>query len=128
MKEKLMIIMTVLYFGMGLNCMADGKPETTTSTPIDFILRNNSGTTYRSLVPSPHAYYYSKENMIELDCLYLGEVDVYIINSDGNVVAEDSFNSEFVTTFTIDTPETPGVYWIILNSTIMYAEGSFSIY
>ncbi len=127
MKAKAILIIILSYLIVGVDCFADDDKNKQTAETLDVLLRTHLKKTARSLIPSVQACYYLNLGMIELEAIDMGDVDVYIVDASGNVVAEDSFNSDFMTTTTIDTPEISGTYWLIIDSSAIYAEGTFII-
>ncbi len=127
MKQKLIFILTLFFSMISMNVFADDNKPESESVPVDVIIRRNIHTISRSLIPSPEVNYYPNVNLIELTCWDMGEVDVYILDSYGQIVEEDTFNSDFIPTVTMDTPTSSGTYWIVFESQAIYAEGIFIV-
>lgn len=64
---------------------------------------------------------------IELMCDGTKETSVYIVDSKGEELSYDSFNSEMTSYYMVDVPQTPGTYYIIVDSPVLYAEGAFVV-
>ncbi len=121
-----MSILVLFNLWFGLNSKADEQRKPSTE-PIDVTLLTHVKTIHRNLVSSPEAIYYPVLNVIEIECQDFGEVSVYIIDSEGKAVAERTFESDFIATTTIDAPQVPGTYWLVIESATIYAEGVFVV-
>ncbi len=125
MRTKFLILLA-LFLYVGINVMADEKKNESVE-PIDIIIRTDDNNIHRGIIPNPTVLYYSFNDSIELTCFDLGIVNVYILDSSGLVVAAESFNSDFTPVFSINAPTISGVYWLIIDSPAIYAEGSFTV-
>lgn len=81
----------------------------------------------RDLGPDADATYYPDADAIELMCDGTKETSVYIVNTKGDEISCDSFDSEMTPYYMVDVPQTPGTYYIIVDSPVLYAEGAFVV-
>ena len=71
--------------------------------------------------------YYPDEDIIELACGGTKETSVYIVNSNGEEISYDSFEAGVNPYYMVDVPQTPGTYYIVIDSPVLYAEGAFVV-
>ena len=81
----------------------------------------------RDLTPDVNVWYYPDEDQLELTCYEPRETSVYILSSTGEEISCDGFNSDMTPSYTVEAPDTPGTYWIVIDSPVIYAEGSFVV-
>lgn len=70
---------------------------------------------------------YIYENSIELTLCNLGETTVYIVDSHNQIVDTCTINTETQQWLTMNLPEKQGHYWLIIDSSVLYGEGEFTI-
>ena len=123
MKVKLFIILIVLMFHPMSNfafVMEDGDPEeiildkedkSTTSRPRELIICS--------------AYYHVSDKYVEVHLAGMGNVDICILNSEGERIEKSSLNSEMYSVLFFNIPSKNAPYTIIINSDNFYAIGYF---
>ena len=81
----------------------------------------------RNVTADVSATFYIEKNLIELFCMDTDETSVYILSSTGEEISCDGFNSDMTPSYTVEAPDTPGTYWIVIDSPVIYAEGFFVV-
>lgn len=81
----------------------------------------------RSLLPNVEVCYFADISTIELTCHETKETTVYILTSDGEEFSCDTFCSDMTPYYSIEAPDTPGTYWIVIDSPVIYGEGVFVV-
>ena len=79
-------------------------------------------TSDRSLSADIVATYYVNMDCIGLVCDGTKETSVYIVDSKGEEISYDSFDAGMNPYYMVDVPQTPGTYYIIIDSPVLYAE------
>lgn len=92
------------------------KLDTSTRRPIN-----------RTLIPEVNVYYIYDEDILELTCYETKETTVYVLTASGEELSCDTFNSDMTPFYTVDAPDAPGTYWIVIDSPVIYAEGTFIV-
>lgn len=70
---------------------------------------------------------YIFENNIELTLCELGETSIYIVDSHDQIVDNYTINTDYQQSLIMDLPETPGHYWLVIDSSALYGEGEFTV-
>ena len=94
---------------------------------IDYLLKHHEKICDRYLNSDADVTYYPDEDIIELACGGTKETSVYIVNSNGEEISYDSFDAGMTPYYMVDVPQTPGTYYIIIDSPVLYAEGAFVV-
>lgn len=81
----------------------------------------------RTLLPSVAVFYVADVSTLELTCYETKETTVYVLTSTGEELSCDTFNSDMTPFYPVDAPDTPGTYWIVIDSPVIYGEGSFVV-
>lgn len=97
----------------------DGK-----STPI--IITKTKPKRDRDLFPDVQATLRQSQRVIELQMFEIGVAQVYIVDSFGRVVYEDTVDGDNNFAF-VDAPQPKGVYTLVIWSPYFYGEGTFTI-
>lgn len=71
------------------------------------------------------AFLYASQNKVEVELFDVGEASITILNSLGQVVASDIVLTNIPTVSTLELPAGNGMYYIIIDSTEVYAQGWF---
>lgn len=77
---------------------------------------------------SVDAFIHREVGLITVVGCELGDADIYILDEIGNMCCTGS--SYFVgieSEFSMEIPQWPGRYWLIIDSKVLYAEGTFLI-
>ena len=91
------------------------------------ILKDQDKIVNRDFGPDADATYYPDTDIIELACEGTKETSVYIVNSKGEEISYDSFDAGMNPYYMVDVPQTPGTYYIVIDSPVLYAEGAFVV-
>ncbi len=123
--KKLFYLLTAFIFlshslAYGSTIKEDDK------TKIDLSKENphNTGEKERS-VANVEAFLYTSQNKVEIELFDVGEADITILNSLGHVVSSDVVLANFPTSVTLYIPSDRGLYYIIIDSDEIYAQGCF---
>lgn len=81
----------------------------------------------RDLSSDVKVYYIQDEDLLELTCYETKETTVYILTSTGEEFSCDTFCSDMTPYYSIEAPDTPGTYWIVIDSPVIYGEGVFVV-
>lgn len=130
MKTTLIKIFTiVMTMTFCMNFTIYGRNDSDKESKIRVILKkaHKTFTIDRSLEADVSATYYIDMEYIELVCNGTKETDVYIVNPKGEEFSFDTFDSGMTPCYMVDVPQIPGMYYIIIDSSVMYAEGTFVV-
>lgn len=124
---KSIVIAVTMMFCM--NPTLYGNNESNRENKKIVILRkvHKTVTSDRSLSADIVATYYVNMDCIGLVCDGTKETSVYIVNSKGEEISYDSFDAGMNPYYMVDVPQTPGTYYIIIDSPVLYAEGAFVV-
>ena len=81
----------------------------------------------RSIFPDATAWYYPEEKTIEVNCSDTKETTVYLLDSRGEEISCDIFDPSISSFLMVDVPQAQGTYWLVIDSPVLYAEGSFIV-
>lgn len=81
----------------------------------------------RDVFASVSAWYDAEADVVELECYDIKNADVYIVNTYGDIVSSGSFDSTFNSYYVLDVPEQAGIYWLVIDSPVLYGEGIFEV-
>ncbi len=124
MKKLSLIVFLIL--GMSVVAIAsDGYEKLKKQINIREHLQGNK--TYRDVFVSVSAWYDAEADVVELECYDIKNADVYIVNTYGDIVSSGSFDSTFNSYYVLDVPEQAGIYWLIIDSPVLYGEGIFEV-
>ncbi len=103
--------------------MRDTEPD----VPVDLRERHKTEGTDRTLSGNVEATYIVGGQCIEIDGFEIGEAHVYVLNVRGRVIVEEVFDFSENSSYMIDVPNVSGTYWLVIDSPVIYAEGSFVV-
>lgn len=128
MKNKVPFIFSLLFIFFSLydtNAIADSK---TTRIRIEISQNPQSlKPIRRDAFVSVSAWYDAEADVVELECYDIKNADVYIVNTYGDIVSSGSFDSTFNSYYVLDVPEQAGIYWLVIDSPVLYGEGMFEV-
>ena len=126
MKRLLSILITALLVGVVLSpiVMADNDRK---GQKVKVETKPKRGWSNRDLPPDMNVYYFQDEDRLELICHETKETSAYILTSDGEEFSYDTFYSDMTPYYSIEAPDTPGTYWIVIDSPVIYGEGYFIV-
>ena len=124
MKQLFSFMISILLIGVWISPDVMANNDTKKVYISTTTKRNKSN---RNLSSDIKVYYIPDENLLELTCYETKETTVYVLTSTGEELSCDTFNSDMTPFYTIDAPDTPGTYWIVIDSPVIYGEGSFVV-
>lgn len=65
--------------------------------------------------------------IIEMTCYGLGQAEVYIVDSLGQIFSTRTINSDTDPSVVLEAPTAPRTYWLVIMSDTYYGEGEFSV-
>lgn len=82
--------------------------------------------TDRSFDADIKAYFCPETRMIEIICFDTKEITIYIVDSEGEEIFYESHISDIMPYY-LDIPQATGIYWLIIDSPVLYGEGMFEV-
>ena len=77
---------------------------------------------------SVDAFIHREVGLITVVGCELGDADIYILDEIGNMCCTgSSYFGGIESEFSMEIPQWPGRYWLIIDSKVLYAEGTFLI-
>lgn len=80
----------------------------------------------KTLFPDARVFMESETKDIIVYLYDTGESVISIIDKHGSIISEMNVNSDFMPEVIIDAPDNKGIYWIVISSYYIYAEGVFT--
>lgn len=129
MKQIFKLLIPVLILGalVSYDAIAKNGRHAKKRIILTTILKNPEQIIDRTFGPDADATYYPDTDIIELACGGTKETSVYIVDSKGEEISYDSFDAGMNPYYMVDVPQTPGTYYIIIDSPVLYAEGAFVV-
>lgn len=115
-----------LFFCLSFLSIANGKTDKT-SNDKTIIKKHIPTFEDRSGFASTEAIYRQKSETIDITCFDMKQVSVYIMDSEGNILYQDAFDSILSPFYILGAPTEPGNYTLIIDSLVCYAEGYFTV-
>ena len=127
MKQIFQLLIPVLILGalVSYDAIAKDGRRAKKRIILTTVLKDRDKIVNRDFGPDADATYYPDTDIIELACEGTKETSVYIVNSKGEEISYDSFDAGMNPYYMMDVPQTPGTYYIIIDSPVLYAEGAF---
>ena len=124
MKKLIYLLIPFIFLA---NTFAFGSTEDEkTKIDLDKEIGNKENEKERSLeLPYVTAYLIAGQNEVEVELFSVGEAYIAILNSFGQVVASDIVLTNIPTLTTLEVPAVKGMYYIIIDSSEIYAQGWF---
>lgn len=112
---------------------AFGQSNGNSGTPVPIIMQSHENSTIstsdnqeRSLYYwDVDAYVYLKDKLVEVNLYNIGEANVSLVNVNGKVVETIDIATDTSTTVTLHVDDSSRIYYIVVSSPVIYAEGSF---
>ena len=120
--KHIIILTTLILFSALLNAEEDKN--------IDLIVKENSTSIKgdRTANYIIEAFYLSIENIIHIHCSGTKETKLYILNTYGDIInSSSSYCGDIESSIQLDVPDIKGKYFIVIESPVAYAYGTFSI-
>ena len=129
MKQIFKLLIPVLILGalVSYDAIAKDGRRAKKRIILTTVLKDRDKIVNRDFGPDADATYYPDTDIIELACEGTKETSVYIVNSKGEEISYDSFDAGMNPYYMMDVPQTPGTYYIIIDSPVLYAEGAFVV-
>ena len=129
MKQIFKLLIPVLILGtlVSYDAIAKDGRHAKKRIILTTILKDRDKIVNRNFGPDADATYYPDTDIIELACDGTKETSVYIVNSNGEEISYDSFDAGMTPYYMVDVPQIPGIYYIVIDSPVLYAEGSFVV-
>ena len=129
MKQIFKLLIPVLIFGalVSYDAIAKDGRHAKKRIILTTILKDLDKIINRDFGPNADATYYPDADIIELACDGTKETSVYIVDSKGEEISYDSFDAGMNPYYMVDVPQTPGTYYIVIDSPVLYAEGAFVV-
>ena len=127
MKQIFKLLIPVLILGalVSYDAIAKDGRRAKKRIILTTVLKDRDKIVNRDFGPDADATYYPDTDIIELACDGTKETSVYIVDSKGEEISYDSFDAGMNPYYMMDVPQTPGTYYIIIDSPVLYAEGAF---
>ena len=129
MKQIFKLLIPVLILGalVSYDAIAKDGRHAKKRIILTTILKDQDKIVNRDFGPDADATYCPDTDIIELTCGGTKETSVYIVDSKGEEISYDSFDAGMNPYYMVDVPQTPGTYYIIIDSPVLYAEGAFIV-
>lgn len=114
------LMTSVLYADNGTNA-----PELT-EEQIKLLQNRLFSGPHRSILFDPQAFINLSSNTIRIEYFSEYEVELFILNSKGEIVVTDVMDS-YMYEYILEAPMVSGDYLLVIQSSEMYAEGQFTI-
>ena len=72
-----------------------------------------------------NAYVYPTSGIVEVSLYNIGDATISLVNANGEVVDTDDVETSIPSTVTLQTDGSSNIYYIVVISPTIYAEGSF---
>lgn len=123
MKHVLLFLTLVL---MMPTMSADDETPQLTEKQIKLIQNGLFSGNHRSISTLPVAFLDQYSNTIRIECFSESELEIIVYNSEGDALSYDTI-SPYVTSALINAPINSGEYSLVILSSDIYAEGTFTI-
>lgn len=128
---KKIIVTMMLLLAVNISYVAaDEKKNPSEYSKIEMDIINVSGSNEieRNInIPIISATLYSSTKEIEVTLCNIGEADVYIVDSQNQVINSTTVYTDFPTVVSLCVTGEEGKYYIIVMSDNFYAEGKFTL-
>lgn len=74
-----------------------------------------------------NAYVYPTSGVVEVNLYNIGNVTISLVNADGEVVDSAEVGTNIPSTVTLQVDDSSNIYYIVVTSSTIYAEGCFGI-
>ena len=127
--KKIIVLMMLLSITFINRAAADGTEKTSTSKKIEMVINKPFNDEYERSFSYPimDVFLYSKSKQMEVTLYNIGEAEVYIVNSQNQVVSSTTVQTDTPTTISMNVVGGQGTYYIVVMSEKWYAEGEFTL-
>ena len=119
MKHIIKIFITMLFLGAFLTSSMLLHNVERRSVKVSLSTSTKRPSKNRELLPDVKVYYISDEALLELTSYETKETTVYVLTASGEELSCDTFNSDMTPFYTVDAPDAPGTYWIVIDSPVI---------
>ncbi len=125
LNTKILILILALVIAPAFSVFAQDENKTEKEIAIQIV--SKVPPIDRSISQYVEAVYYSNMSVIDIICYGSKETLVYIVNQTGDIITCDTFDFTLSPYLSIATPFEKGMYWLVLVSVELYAEGIFRV-
>ena len=125
-----MIATMMLLFAINIsNVAADEKKDSSEHSRIDMDIRNPFSDEFERNISLPiiEATLHTSIKTIEVTLYNIGEAEVYIVNSQNQVISSTTVPTDAPTTVSMNVNGSQGTYYIVVMSEKWYAKGQFNL-
>lgn len=110
------------------NCFSKVFTQEPTKQEIDINNSSVHGTGHeRGVLCCVKAFICIQTKTIEVELYGTEETDIYILNANNDIIDECIVDSFFTSSATLSLPKEKGQYYIVIDSPVLYGEGTFVI-
>lgn len=127
--RKIIVLMMLFSITFINRATADGTNNSSQYTKIEMIINKPLNNEYeRSLdLPIIEAIWHFNIRQMEVTLYNIGDVEVYIVNSQNQVISSTTVPTDAPTTLHMNVAGGQGTYYIVVMSEEWYAEGEFTL-
>ena len=126
--KKIITFMMLLSITLINRVAADGTDSSDESSIINLEI-NKTKSDYERSINSPiiEAVWLSNIKQVEVTLYNIGNAEVYIVNSQNQVISSTTVQTDTPTTIHMNVTGGQGTYYIVVMSEKWYAEGQFTL-
>ena len=126
--KKIIALMMLFSITFINRVTADGT-DSSDSEVLEIDAKNlNKNEVERSLdCPIIEAVLHSSMQQVEVTLYNIGDAEVYIVNSQNQIICNRTVQTEILTTVNLNVTGGQGTYYIVIMSDDWYAEGKFKL-
>ena len=124
--KKIIVLMMLFSITFIIRVIADGTNDSDESSIIELDINKIKSDYERSFdFPIIKATSYSNAKQVAVTLYNIGEAEVYIVNSQDQVISCTTVQTDAPTTVSMNVNGSQGTYYIVVMSEKWYAEGTF---
>lgn len=126
--KKIIVLMMLFSITFINRVIADETNDSDESSIIELEIDKIKSDVERSLdFPIIEAVWYSNAKQVTVTLYNIGEAEVYIVNSQNQVISSTITQTDVPTTVNLNVNSGQGTYYIVVMSDNWYAEGRFTL-
>lgn len=126
--KKIIVLMMLFSITFINRVIADGTNDSDESSIIELDINKIKSDYERSFdFPIIKATWYSNAKQVAVTLYNIGEAEVYIVNSQDQVISCTTVQTDAPTTVSMNVNGSQGTYYIVVMSEKWYAEGYFNL-
>lgn len=126
--KKIIVLMMLFSITFINRVIADETNDSDESSIIELEIDKIKSDVERSLdFPIIKAVWYSNAKQVGITLYNIGEAEVYIVNSQNQVISSTITQTDVPTTVNLNVNGSQGTYYIVVMSDNWYAEGLFTL-